>query len=293
VGFDASINPYRGCEHGCPYCYARPTHEYVGLSAGLDFESTILVKEHAPELLRDELSKPSWVPRVIGVSGVTDAYQPIERRLELTRRCLEVLAEARNPVVVVTKNRLVTRDADVLARLAAVRAAAVFVTITTLDPALARTMEPRASSPQKRLGAIRLLADEGIPVGVMIAPTIPGLTDHEMPQIMDAVAQHGGRYAGYALLRLPYGVKDIFETWLADHLPLKKERVLNRIREVRDGRLTDTEWHRRMRGQGVYAEHIRQVFEVSKRRHGFLGRGPELSVDSFCRPAPAGQLRLC
>jgi DNA repair photolyase len=206
VGFGASINPYCGCEHGCAYCYARPTHEHLGLSAGLDFETKILVKEDAPALLRRELASPRWRPQVIGLSGVTDPYQPAERRLRLTRGCLEGLAEFRNPVVVVTKNHLVTRDADLLAELAAHRAAAVFLSVTTLDGDLARVMEPRASQPAGRLAAVAELARAGVPVGVLVAPVIPGLTDHELPAILAAAARAGARHAGYVLLRLPHGV---------------------------------------------------------------------------------------
>src|SRR5581483_1631327 len=195
VGFEASINPYRGCEQGCVYCYARPTHEYLGLSAGLDFETKIMVKEDAPQLLRKELASPRWQPKVLGLSGVTDPYQPIERRLQITRRCLQVLAEFRNPVAIVTKNHLVTRDIDVLTDLANHRAAAVFISLTTLDGALARLMEPRASQPAARIEAIRLLAGAGIPVGVMTAPIIPGLNDHEMPALLAAARAAGASYA--------------------------------------------------------------------------------------------------
>ena len=204
VGFSASLNPYRGCEHGCIYCYARPTHEYLGFSAGLDFESKIMVKEDAPELLRAELLSPKWQPQVIFMSGVTDCYQPVERKLKLTRRCLEVLAEFRNPVFIITKNRLVTRDIDLLSELARHQAAAVWLSITTLDPELRKVMEPRTSPPAARLAAIRELAQAGIPVGVNVAPVIPGLTDHEMPAILQAAAEAGATAAGYTVVRLPY-----------------------------------------------------------------------------------------
>src|SRR5262249_29963864 len=214
VGFDASINPYRGCEHGCTYCYARPTHEYLGFSAGLDFETKIMVKEDAPELLRRELAAPRYQPKPLALSGVTDPYQPIERRLQLTRRCLEVLVEFRNPVVIVTKNHLVTRDADLLGELATRRAVAVFVSVTTLDADLARILEPRASSPPGRLDAVKELAELGIPVGVLVAPVIPGLTDHELPSILKAVASAGAISAGYVMLRLPHAVAVLFEQWL-------------------------------------------------------------------------------
>src|SRR6266498_155552 len=210
VGFEASINPYRGCEHGCIYCYARPFHEYLGFSAGLDFETKIMVKENAPELLRRELSSPKWTPRVIALSGVTDCYQPVERKLKLTRRCLEVLAEFRNPAAVVTKNHLVTRDLDVLGELARHHAAAVFISVTTLDAALRKVMEPRTAPPASRLSAIEKLSQAGVPAGVLVAPVIPGLTDHEMPSIINAAVKAGAQFAGYVVLRLPYAVAPLF-----------------------------------------------------------------------------------
>src|SRR5262249_9850748 len=214
IPFTYSLNPYRGCEHGCVYCYARLTHEYLSLSPGLDFETKILVKEDAPELLRKTLSSPKWVPQCVSISGVTDPYQPVERRLQLTRRCLQVFAAFRNPVAIVTKNALVTRDIDVLQELASVNAAAVFVSGTSLAPALARVMEPRTSTPAARLRAIQELAQAGVPVGVMTAPVIPGLTDHEVPAILRAAAEAGARGAGYVTLRLPGAVADLFEQWL-------------------------------------------------------------------------------
>jgi DNA repair photolyase len=284
VGFDASINPYRGCEHGCVYCYARPTHEYLGFSAGLDFETKIMVKEDAPELLRRELSSPRWKPQPLALSGVTDPYQPIERRLRLTRRCLEVLAEFRNPVVIVTKNRLVTRDTDLLAELASHSAAAVFVSVTTLDADLARELEPRATSPAGRLTAIGELAKAIVPVGTMIAPIIPGLNDHELPAIANAVAAAGARYAGYVMLRLPYAVTDLFAKWLEQHRPASKERILGRIREVRNGNLNDPRFSSRMRGEGVLAEQVRALFLLSCRRAGLNRSRPELSTAGFRRP---------
>lgn len=285
VGFDASLNPYRGCEHGCSYCYARPTHEYLGFSSGLDFETKILVKEDAPGLLRHDLSSPSWKPQVLAMSGVTDAYQPLERRLGLTRRCLEVLAEFRNPVVIITKNCLVTRDADLLSELARHQAAAVFLSVTTLDADLARIMEPRASTPELRLDAIRTLSQAGVPAGVMVAPTLPGLTDHEMPSIVAAAAQAGARFAGYVVLRLPYAVKSLFERWLEEHMPERKAKVLNRIRAVRGGKLNDPRFKSRMRGEGIFAEQIARLFAASCRKAGILGRHPELSTAAFRRPA--------
>lgn len=292
IPFDATLNPYRGCEHGCIYCYARPTHEYLGLSAGLDFESRIFVKERAPELLREELSSPRWQPVVIGISGVTDPYQPVERRLELTRRCIEVLAEARNPVGLITKNHLVTRDIDLLSGLAREDAAMVHLSITTLDRSLQRVMEPRTSIPQRRLDAVRALASAGIPTGVMVAPVVPGLTDHELPAILEAARDAGARTAGYVPLRLPHGVKDLFVGWLERHYPDRAGRVLNRLREIRGGALNDPDFHSRMRGSGVYAQHIRTLFQTTCRRLGLNRERRHLSTASFRRPPRNGQLRL-
>jgi DNA repair photolyase len=291
VGFEHSVNPYRGCEHGCVYCYARPTHEYLGFSAGLDFETKIMVKEDAPKLLRAELSAPGWVPKVIALSGVTDPYQPVERRLRLTRGCLEVLAEFRNPVTVVTKNNLVTRDLDLLAELAGCRAAAVFISVTTLDTELRKILEPRTSPPAARLAAIGALARAGIPTGVLVAPVIPGLTDHEMPAILDAAAAAGASFAAHAILRLPYAVAPLFEEWLARHLPEKKDKVLNRIRALRRGKLNNSEFGLRMRGEGIFAEQISRLFHVACRRVGGLEREPELSTAFLRRPVGA-QLEL-
>jgi DNA repair photolyase len=290
VGFDTSVNPYRGCEHGCIYCYARPTHEFLGFSAGLDFETKILVKEHAPELLRRELSSPRWKPQVVSLSGVTDPYQPVERRMRLTRRCLEVLAEFRNPVGIVTKNRLVTRDADLLRELAGYHAAVVFLSVTTLDAALARSLEPRTSPPSRRLAAIEELAQAGVPVGVMVAPMIPGLTDHELPAIVAACASAGARYAGYLPVRLPLGVAPLFEDWLERHVPDRKAKVLHRIRELRGGRLNDPAFGSRMRGDGIFAETLAQLFRTACQKAGLGGQRPELSTASFRRPG--GEQRL-
>src|SRR5689334_11653053 len=291
VGFNASINPYRGCEHGCIYCFARPNHEYLGFSAGLDFETKILVKEDAPELLRRELASPRWEPQVIAISGVTDAYQPIERRLQLTRRCLEVLVEFRNPVVIITKNELITRDIDLLRELAEVDGALVFVSVTSLDAELARELEPRASQPVRRLAAIEALAAAGIPVGTLVAPVIPGLTDHEMPAILSAVAKAGAIAASYVPLRLPYGVAPLFEEWLTLNRPLQKEKILNRIRDIRGGRLNDPNFRTRMQGSGAYAQHLSELFEVSCRKVGLNSKRPSLSAKSFRSPS-AAQLRL-
>jgi len=287
VGFEASINPYRGCEHGCVYCFARPNHEYLGFSAGLDFETKILVKENAPELLRKELSSARWVPQTIAISGVTDAFQPIERRLRLTRRCLEVLAEFLNPVVIITKNELVTRDIDLLSQLARHDGALVFISVTSLDSGLARRLEPRASQPGRRLGAIEALAKAGIPVGALVAPVIPGLTDHELPSILEAAASAGATAAGYVPLRLPFGVAPLFEEWLALHEPLRKEKILGRIREMRGGRLNDPNFGSRMHGQGPYADHIRSLFEMSCRKFRLNASRPKLTAAAFRRPGPS------
>ena len=281
VGFEASVNPYRGCEHGCIYCYARPTHEYLGFSAGLDFESRILVKEKAPELLRAELASPRWKPQVIAMCGVTDPYQPVERRLELTRGCLKVLAAFRNPVAIVTKNHLVTRDLDLLGELAAHDAALVFVSVTTLDRDLCGRMEPRASQPGLRLDAIRALSRAGIPVGVLVAPVIPALNDHEVPAILDAAAEAGAGCAGYTMLRLPFGVKDLFEGWLEEHFPERKEKVLHRIRDVRGGSLNETGFGARMKGRGIFAEQLKGLFRAACRKAGLPHRTWSLSTASF------------
>lgn len=292
VGFDVSINPYRGCEHGCVYCYARPFHEYLGFSAGLDFESRILVKEDAPELLRKELSSPRWKPQTLAMSGVTDCYQPVERKLEITRRCLAVLAEFRHPVGIITKNELVTRDIDHLSVLAEHGAVAVVLSITTLDPEVARRMEPRASHPRDRLKAIEKLAKAGIPVGVNVAPVVPAITDHEMPKILEAAANAGATTAGYVLLRLPGAVSDLFEDWLQRHFPDRKEKVLNRLRELRGGKLYDPRFGSRMKGEGLYADQIRATYETFKRRYGLDKPRPELSTASFRRPGQGIQLGL-
>ena len=285
VGFEASINPYRGCEHGCIYCYARPTHEYLGFSSGLDFETKIMVKENAPALLRAELSSPRWQPQVLAMSGVTDPYQPIERRLKITRGCLEVLAEFRNPVCLITKNQLVTRDVDLLGELARHHAAAVFISLTTLDTELRKVMEPRTAPPAARLATIKTLAQAGIPVGVLLAPVIPGLTDHEIPSLVQAAVEAGARFAGHVTLRLPHAVAPLFEQWLENHFPNKKEKVLNRLRALRGGKLYDAEFGKRMRGEGIFAEQMDQLFDVAYRKAGIAGGRSNLSTESFRRPA--------
>jgi DNA repair photolyase len=284
VGFTYSINPYRGCEHGCIYCYARPTHEYLGFSAGLDFETQILVKHDAPDLLRRALAAPHWHPQVVALSGVTDPYQPVERHLHLTRRCLEVLAAFRNPVVVVTKSALVTRDVDILQALARERAAAVFLSVTTLDGRLARLLEPRASQPTRRLAAMDTLAQAGVPVGVLVAPVIPGLTEHELPAILAAAARVGAQYAGYVTLRLPHGVAALFEEWVRHHVPTKQAKILQRLRALRGGTLNDSRFGTRMQGEGVLAEHIAGLFALGCRKAGLQERDLQLSTAAFRRP---------
>ncbi len=292
VGFEVSINPYRGCEHGCSYCYARPTHEYLSFSAGLDFETKILVKEDAAELLRREIAAPNWVPQPLALSGVTDPYQPVERKLEITRRCLQVLVEYRNPALIVTKNHLVTRDSDLLSEMAQWNGVSVNISITTLDSRLQRLMEPRASSPDRRLAAIARLAGAGVPVRVLVAPIIPGLTDHETPAILGAAAEAGARHAGYVLLRLPHGVKEIFEAWLTRHFPEKRNRVLGRIRETRGGRLSDPRFGSRMRGEGEYAEQIRRLFTVARRKAGLDATPHPLCTSLFRRRRDGKQMAL-
>src|SRR6266540_6749068 len=282
VGFETSLNPYRGCEHGCIYCYARPTHEYLGFSAGLDFESKIMVKTNAPELLRAELERPRWKPQVLVISGVTDPYQPVEKKLRITRGCLEMLAKFRNPVAIITKNRLVTRDADLLRELAKYNAVAVNISVTSLDPKLQRVLEPRTSSPEARLDAISELRAAGIPVGVMVAPVIPGLTDHEVPKILQACAKAGAQFAGYTIVRLPWAVAPLFEHWLEEHFPDRKDKVLGRIRHFRGDRLNNSQWHTRMTGEGILAEQIASLFEVGCRRAG-IGERPKLSTAAFRR----------
>lgn len=287
VGFSASLNPYRGCEHGCIYCYARPTHEYFGLSAGLDFETKLFAKMEAPALLRAALMKKSWQPQALGMSGVTDCYQPIERKLNITRGCLQVLAEFGNPVVIITKNHLVTRDLDLLKTLAEIQAIKVIISVTTLDKELARLMEPRASTPSMRLKTIESLSSAGIPVSVNMAPIVPGLTDHEIPSLLKSAADAGARTANYGMLRLPYGVKDLFVTWLEEHYPGHKQKVLNRIKDVRGGKLYSAEFGTRMRGEGIFAEQIDKLFAQSRKRYGLDQKIPPLSIKHFHRPQGA------
>jgi DNA repair photolyase len=290
VPFTFSFNPYRGCEHGCIYCYARPTHEYLGLSAGLDFETRIFVKERAPELLRDELRRRSWQGHPLAMSGVTDAYQPVERQLRLVRRCLELMADCRQPVTIVTKSALVARDADLLAELARHQAAHVCLSITTLDEGLRRTLEPRAATAAARLAALARLKEAGVPVGVMVAPVIPGLTDHEVPAILEAAASAGATFGAYTMVRLPHGVADLFERWLEVRVPGARAKVMGRIRQVRRGAVSDARCGTRMRGEGPLADTTERLFAIARDRAG-LGPGfPSLSSAGFRKPWPAGSL---
>lgn len=283
IGFEASINPYRGCEHGCIYCYARPYHEYLGFSSGLDFESKIVVKYDAPKLLRKELKSERWKPQVIAMSGVTDVYQPIERKLEITRACLKVMSEFRNPVGIITKNHLITRDLDILKELNKYDCVGVTVSITTLDRELASIMEPRTSRPSRRLEAIRKLSEAGIPVGVNVAPIIPGLTDHECAEILERAKEAGAKYAGYTILRLPYKVKNLFVDWLEQNFPDKKQKVIHKILDIREGKLNNTEFGTRMKGTGNYSKQITDLFRVQTNRLGLNEDRKVLSTEHFRR----------
>lgn len=291
VGMEATVNPYRGCEHGCIYCYARPGHEYLGLSAGLDFETKIFAKPEAAELLKQKLSSRSWEPRTVMLSGITDCYQPVERQLKITRGCMEVLRDFRNPASIITKNHLVTRDIDIFRDMADFNCIYVSISVTTLDGQVSRTMEPRASQPAMRLRAIEALAKAGIPVGIMIGPVIPGLTDHEIPAILKAVSEAGARSANYTMVRLPYGVKDLFQTWAHENYPDRAERILNKIRSMRDGKLNDPEFGTRMRGVGVHADQIADMFSMYRKKYNLTQRTP-LSTEHFRRHAFDKQLSL-
>lgn len=284
IPFDAAVNPYRGCEHGCVYCFARPFHEYLGYSAGLDFETKIHVKRNAAALLRREFMKPSWKPQTVSLSGVTDPYQPIEAKLRVTRSLLEVFAEFRNPVGLITKNALVTRDIDLLGELAKHNAAGVAVSITTLDESIARKLEPRTSTIEKRFQAVRQLSEAGVPVAVMLAPIIPGLTDSDIPGIVERAAQAGARRAAMLPVRLPHGVGPLFEEWLEGHFPGHKQKVLNRIREMRGGELNDGRFKKRMQGEGKRAEHLHAMFRLAVKKHGLNTERLEHNTAAFRRP---------
>lgn len=284
VGFRYSLNPYRGCEHGCIYCYARPSHEFLGFSSGLDFETKIMIKQDAPDLLRETFMKKSWEPQVVALSGNTDCYQPVERKLKITRKCLEVFLEFRNPVGIVTKNFLVTRDLDILSELAKLNLVSVTMSITSLNQELTRKMEPRTSSPAKKLEAIEMLRNVSVPVGVLVAPVIPGLTDEEIPSILREASSRGASSANMQMVRLPYAVKDLFVDWIRREFPDREKRILERIKQVRHGKLNSPEFGKRMSGEGETAKAIHQLFHASSRKHGFADDQPELSIDKFRRP---------
>lgn len=288
IFFDHSINPYRGCEHGCTYCYARPTHSYLNLSPGLDFETKIIAKRNIAEVLRSDLARPSYVPRLLNIGSATDCYQPVERELRLTRSVIEVLQQARHPFSIITKSSGVERDLDLLAPLAAQRLAAVYVTITTLDGALARKMEPRAASPQRRLRTLRTLAGHGIPVGVSVAPQIPFVND-DMEQVLEAAWDAGARSAFYTVIRLPWEVAPLFRQWLDLHYPQRAARIMARIQEMRGGKYYDSDFASRMKGQGLWADLIRQRFEKTCHRLGFNRARIELDLSQFRPGAITGQ----
>lgn len=291
VPFCYSMNPYRGCAHGCSYCYARPSHEYYGLSAGLDFETKVFVKHDAAKLFREFLAKPSWQPELIAMSGVTDCYQPVERKFQLTRACLEVAVECRQPIGIVTKNALVTRDLDLLAELASHNAAQVGVSITTLDKQRARTMEPRTSTPAARLRAITELSDAGVPTYVMVAPVIPGFNDSEIPALLEAARAAGAQAASYTLLRLPTTVEPVFFGWLERFYPNHASKVASLVRSTRDGKLYQSDFSQRMRGTGEFADQIAATFAVFAKKHGLAKRPPPLSTNAFRPPVIPGQQR--
>jgi len=294
IGFDQSINPYRGCEHGCIYCYARPSHAYLGLSAGLDFETKLFYKQDAAKVLEQELSHPRYVCKPIMLGANTDPYQPVERRLQVTRSILTVLAKCRHPVSIVTKGVLVARDVDLLADLARQNLTSVVMSLTTLDAEVKRTLEPRAASPQARLRVIRQLVDAGVPTGVLVAPVIPAITDRETEAILEAAKDAGACMAGYVLLRLPYEVKDLFREWLAQHYPQRANHVMSLVRDARGGRDNDPNFGTRMRGTGPYAETVRSRFKLATRRLGLnSSRDVALATAHFRQPGPAGsQLQL-
>lgn len=293
ISFDRTINPYRGCEHGCVYCFARPTHAFHGLSAGLDFESRLFFKPDGPALLRRELSRPSYVVRPIALGMNTDAYQPVERRLKLTRTFLEILSAHNHPVTLLTKSALIQRDIDLLAPMAEKGLARVGVSITTLDPRLARRMEPRAAAPYRRLETIRALAGAGIPVIAMTAPIIPALNEPEIESLLEAVADHGASSAGYVILRLPYELKDIVHEWLAEHYPDRAARIINLLRDMRGGKDYDSNWFERGRGRGAHAAFIAQRFQKAARRLHLDVPRPRLRTDLFRPPeTPGAQMRL-
>src|ERR1700742_953643 len=288
ISFDQSINPYRGCEHGCIYCFARPSHAYLGLSPGVDFESRLFAKPNAAELLAKELSAPGYVPRVIAMGTNTDPYQPLEKKMRITRSILEVLRDFRHPVAIVTKSPLILRDLDILSEMAEMGLAKAALSVTTLDRKLARVMEPRAGTPGRRLQAIQGLVQAGIPAGVMFAPAIPALHDHEMETVLSAAAGYGARSAGYVLLRLPLEIKDLFREWLEVNTPGRAKHVMTLVRQMRGGKDYDANWNTRMKGTGPYAELMARRFHMAVRRLGLNKGGHELAVHRFRRPPRLG-----
>lgn len=293
VPFRYSLNPYRGCAHGCAYCYARNTHEYLGLSAGLDFETKIFVKQDAPALFHDWLARDNYVPELVAFSGVTDCFQPVETELQLTRQCLEVACETGQPIGIVTKNRLVTRDLDLLEKMAQSNTISVAISVTSLDQSLTRKMEPRTSSPAARLTAIRELSSSGVPVHLIAAPLIPGLNDDELPAILHAAAEAGAKTASYLLLRLPLTVRPVFLDWVHSAYPEKAQRVISRIHSVRNGQMNSSKWGDRMQGTGAIADQIRQTFHLFTRKLGLNQKRVPLETNHFRPPKPKrGQLRL-
>lgn len=284
ISFDRSINPYRGCEHGCVYCFARPTHSFVGLSPGVDFESKLFAKPDAARLLDKELSKEGYQPRTIAIGTNTDPYQPVERDLKITRSVLEVLLETRHPLTMVTKNHLITRDIDILSEMARLNLVKCYLSVTSLDRKLARAMEPRASTPPRRIEAIRLLNEAGIPCGVMTAPMIPGLNDMELERILEAAYEAGAREAGYVLLRLPFELKEIWREWLQEHYPDRASKVMKLVQETRGGKDYEPEWGERQRGEGVYATLLAQRFRLAIRRLGFNEKRLGIRCDLFTPP---------
>lgn len=291
IPFRYGLNPYRGCEHGCIYCYARPSHEYLGFSAGLDFESKIVVKYNAPRLLSEVFQKPNWKPAMVALSGNTDCYQPIERKLEITRGCLEVFLKHRNPVGIITKNALVARDIDILQEMARFNIVRVVVSVTSLNNDIIGKMEPRTSRPVARLRAIEQLSEAGIPVGVNVAPVIPGLTDEEIPEILKAVSEAGAQTAGYTVVRFPGVVEQLFPAWLKRTFPDRADKVLNRIRALRGGKLVENRFHKRMQTEGEWGDVIKQVFRASRRKYGLDQRRPPVTTEHF-RHLSGGQMDL-
>ncbi|MEL7149447.1 MAG: PA0069 family radical SAM protein [Pseudomonadota bacterium] len=293
ISFDRSINPYRGCEHGCIYCFARPSHEWLGLSAGLDFETRLFAKPAAPELLERELRTRSYTPQVIAIGTNTDPYQPLEKERRIMRRVLEVLSDYRHPVAIVTKGSLIERDIDLLGEMGRAGLARVGISVTTLDPSVSRKMEPRVPGPKRRLETIRRLAEAGCPVRIMVSPVVPALTDHELEAILEAGAKAGATAASWIMLRLPHGVSDLFRAWLAEHYPDRAARIMGRVRELHGGKDYDPEWGKRLTGEGLFAEMVAQRFAVATKRLGLAHDLPPLRTDLFRPPLRAGdQLSL-